>query len=104
MKDELELSAGGIPVSLKPFFQEYDFGKLDAERHRELVIERALGYGDRREARWLYKRYGRKAIADWVREYGSRLLSRRRFSYWRTVLDIDDFKRPVHWNRRIWPH
>jgi len=26
MRDEAELSAGGIPVSLKPFFQEYDFG------------------------------------------------------------------------------
>jgi hypothetical protein len=30
MRDEAEVSAGGIPVSLKPYFQEYDFGKLDA--------------------------------------------------------------------------
>ena len=104
MKDELELSVSGIPVSLMPFFQEYDFGKLDAERHRDLVIERTLGYCDRREARWLYKRYGRKALADWIREYGSRLLSRRRFSYWRVVLDIEDFRRPPNWEQRIWPH
>ena len=104
MKDELELSAGGIPASLKAFFQEYDFNKLDAKQHQDLVIERTLNYGDRREARWLYERYGRNAIADWVREYGSRLLSRRRFSYWRTILDVADFKRSAHWDNRIWPH
>ncbi len=104
MKDESELSAGGIPLSLKPFFQEYDFDKLDVERHRDLVIERTLGYGNRREVRWLYQRYGRHAIAEWVRERGSRLLSRRRFEYWRTVLDVDEYKRPSNWNSRIWPH
>jgi len=104
MRDEAELSAGGIPVSLKPFFQEYDFGKLDAERHQDLVIERTLNYGDRREVRWLYQQYGRNAIANWVHAYGSRLLSRRRFSYWRAVLDISDFKRPANWDNRIWPH
>ena len=104
MTDEVELSAGGIPVSLKPFFQEYDFGKLDAVRHRDLVIERTLAYGDRREVRWLYQRYSRQGIAAWVRERGSRSLSRRRFGYWRTVLDIDEYTRPPNWNHRIWPH
>ncbi len=104
MKDELPLSEGGIPLSLKPVFQEYDFDRLDAERNRDLVIERTLNYGDRREARWLYQQYGRDAIAKWVRELGSRLLSRRRFAYWRVVLDVIDFKRPSRWDNRIWPH
>jgi len=104
MKDEVELSEGKIPISLRPFFQEYDFALLDAVRDRELVIERTLNYGDRRETRWLFKRYGRKALGDWVREFGSRLLNRRRFAYWRAVLEIDDFKRPAHWDNRIWPH
>jgi len=104
VREEVELSAGGIPVSLKPFFQEYDFDWLDADRHRDVVIERTLGYGNRSEARWLYRRYGREAIAEWVREYGSRLLNRRHFAYWRAVLDIGEFKRPPNWEHRIWPH
>ncbi|HJW83225.1 MAG TPA: hypothetical protein VJ754_02870 [Anaerolineae bacterium] len=104
MTDEVELSAGGIPVSLKPFFQEYDFGRLDAERHRDLVIERTLNYGNRREVRWLFDRYGREPIAAWVQERGAARLSRRRFSCWQTVLSITDFQRPRYWRQTIWPY
>ncbi|HET7090583.1 MAG TPA: hypothetical protein VFL17_18275 [Anaerolineae bacterium] len=104
MRDEAELSAGGIPVSLKPFFQEYDFGKLDADQHQDLVIERTLGYGDQREVRWLFARYGRKLIVEWVRQRGAARLPRRRFNCWQALLSITEFEHPQYWRQSVWPY
>ncbi len=51
-----------IPRTLAPFFQEYTFDKLDAERDAELVIERTLAWGNREELRWLFDCYGREQV------------------------------------------
>ena len=80
----------GIPRTLAPFFQEYAFEKIDAERDAELVIERTLVWGNRAELRWLFARYGRAHIADWVRRVGSRRLPRRQLPFWRLVLNISE--------------
>lgn len=73
----LPTTALGLPLSLKPFFQEYAFERIDPEEHWELVIERTLAYGDRRELRWLFERYGTGRLRDWVRRMGWRRLPRR---------------------------
>jgi hypothetical protein len=70
-----------IPATLRPFFQEYDFGKLDPERSAFTIIERTLAWGDRAELRWLFARYGRQRLAEWVRQAGWRCLPRRRFLF-----------------------
>lgn len=41
-----------IPETNLPFFQEYNFERLDPERDGNLVIERLLTYGNRDEVRW----------------------------------------------------
>ncbi|MDE3091761.1 MAG: hypothetical protein KGJ80_20505, partial [Chloroflexota bacterium] len=61
-----ETSQKEIPRTLAPFFQEYTFETLDAERDAELVIERTLAWGNREELRWLFGRYGRARVAEWV--------------------------------------
>jgi hypothetical protein len=50
----LELTPAGIPVSLRPFFQEYLLEDLDPEHSAFTVIERTLAWGDRRELQWLH--------------------------------------------------
>ena len=52
-----------IPISAAPFFQEYVFSDLDADKHAGLVLERLLAYGDRQEVRWLFDTYGGSRIA-----------------------------------------
>ncbi len=79
-----------IPRTLAQFFQEYTFENLDAERDAELVIERTLAYGNRAELRWLFARYGRARVADWVRRMGTRRLPRRQLPFWQLVLEIAD--------------
>jgi hypothetical protein len=101
--DDLPLTPNGIPISLRPCFQEYTLEKLDPERDAFTVIERTLARGDRREVRWLFARYGRERLAEWVRQAGWWRLSRRRFRFWRAYFDIHDYRRnPL--GRGAWPH
>ena len=79
----------GIPISAKPFFQEYIFSKLDAHQHASLVIERILSYGNRVEVRWVFDFYGVSQFQRWVGENGLRLLPKRRYRLWCLVLDIE---------------
>ena len=101
--DDLPLTPNGIPISLRPCFQEYALEKLDPERDAFTVIERTLARGNRRELRWLFARYGRERLAEWVRQAGWYLLPKRRFHLWRAYFDIHDYRRnPL--GRGVWPH
>ena len=77
-----------IPVSAKPFFQEYTFSKLDPREHASLVMERILAYGNRAEVRWVFDFYGVSQLQKWVSEDGLRLLPKRRYHLWCVVLDL----------------
>lgn len=80
--------SGDIPVSAAPFFQEYSFPQLDSERHATLVIERILSYGNRVEVRWLFDRYGKERVQEWVQRSGEIRLPKRRYHLWCVLLDI----------------
>ncbi|MBI3913144.1 MAG: hypothetical protein HY327_02940 [Chloroflexi bacterium] len=77
-----------IPISLKPFFQEYTFENLDAAQHADLVIERTLAWGNRVELRWLFERYGQARIAEWFKQMGTRRLPKRHLPFWSCILDV----------------
>jgi hypothetical protein len=93
-----------IPQTLKPFFQEYTFENLDSELHAELVIERTLAWGNRAELRWLFERYGRERVAEWVWRKGWSYLPKRRFNYWCLMLDVTEPKKRHGWQSRIWQY
>jgi hypothetical protein len=98
---ELVLSSSGIPVSLRPCFQEYTLEKLDPERDAFTIIERTLALGCEPEIQWLFARYGQERVREWVRQAGMGRLSRRRFRLWVNYLDIRDY-RPRR--RGVWPY
>ena len=95
------LTAQGIPRSLAPCFQEYDLEALDPAQHSDLLIERVLAYGDRRELRWLFSCYGRARVSEWVRRSGARRLPRRRYNLWCVLLELPLGSRP---RLQIWPY
>lgn len=99
-----QTTAAGIPRSLTPCFQEYDIERLDPAQHGDLIIERVLAYGNRRELRWLFDLYGRTRIADWVQRLGARRLSWRRYNLWCVLLDLPSARRPRSEEQQIWPH
>jgi len=88
------------PHTTPIFFQEYAFEKLDPERSAFTIIERTLAWGDRAELRWLFARYGRQRLAEWVRQAGWRCLPRRRFLFWICYFQLDDYAR----GEKIWAH
>lgn len=98
------MAAMEIPPTLAPFFQEYALEKIDATRDWELVVERTLAWGNREELRWLFARYGRERVADWVRRKGWGFLPKRRFNFWCLMLDVTDPQKRRGWQARVWPH
>lgn len=95
------LAPNGIPVSLRPCFQEYTLEKLDPERDAFTIIERTLALGCQPEIQWLFARYGRERVREWVRQAGTGRLSRRRFCLWVNYLDIRDYRQR---RRGAWPY
>jgi hypothetical protein len=98
--DGLKWTPAGIPVSLRPFFQEYVLEDLDPQHSAFTVIERTLAWGDVSELRWLFAHYGPERLAEWVRQAGWRCLPRRRLKYWLCFFELTDYRR----GERIWPH
>jgi hypothetical protein len=94
-------SMQSIPKTALPFFQEYDFKRLDPDRDSNLVIERLLAYGNRDEVRWLLGHYGQARVQHWLLESGKRLLPRRRYRLWCVLLDVaESLRKPDP----IWPY
>ncbi len=90
-----------LPSTAAPFFQEYTFTKLNAEKDASLIIERLLAYGNRAELRWMFERYGHARVKEWLAESGARRLPKRRYHMWCVLLDVpEDFSK----RRQIWPY
>lgn len=87
----LALADNRLPTSIAWLFPEYDFESMDSERHAAVIIERGLERGTWAEVRWLFTRYGERRVAEWVRQHGFRLLSKRSFALWRLALGISDY-------------
>jgi hypothetical protein len=77
-----------IPLTLSPFFQEYDFAKLNLQADSHTIIERILQFGTRAELRWLFNTYSEKQITEWVREFGNEKLPQPHRTFWQIVLGI----------------
>ena len=78
----------GIPLSLQPYFQEYDLAELDLGQHADLIIQRTLEFGTWEEVHWLFEVYGAVRIRAFLRQHGERWLKPVSFNYWRKLLKI----------------
>jgi hypothetical protein len=90
-----------IPRTTQPFFQEYEFERLDMERDGDLITERLLAFGNRDEVRWLLMYYGKDKVRRWLSESGTRRLSLRRYKLWCVLLDVAASQRE---SNSIWPY
>lgn len=78
-----------IPMTLAPFFQEYDFVSLNTQRDANTIIERTLRFGTRAELHWLFGVYSRTQIKDWVQAWGRFALPAPHLAFWRLMLEIE---------------
>ena len=98
----LEFTPAGVPASLRPFFQDCVFENINPETDAFTVIERTLSWGNRRELRWLFRRYPREQLAAFVRDSGWWRIPPHRFHYWLNIFEIADYKKSDY--PRLWPH
>ncbi|MBN1483868.1 MAG: hypothetical protein JXA37_04035 [Chloroflexia bacterium] len=96
----MEYTPKGIPLSLRPAFQEYELEQLDPQQDAFTVIERTLAYGDQEELAWLFERYDHSELAAWVQRWGWRSLPQRRLRLWATYFGLQDLPQ----RRNTWPH
>ena len=75
-----------LPDYLAPLFWDVELSSVDPERHRAMVIERALELGDDRAIAWLVRSYPATTIAEVVRS--SLCISRNTANLWSIVLGI----------------
>ena len=77
-----------IPVTLTPFFQEYNLAALNPQKDSHTIIERILQFGNRSEIRWLFDTYSQDEIKTWVKRYGNTKLPQPHRTFWQVILDI----------------
>ena len=90
----VELAHNGLPVSTRWLFPEYQFEQMNPKEYTSVIIERILNRGSWAEIRWLFTRYQKSQISEWISQYGYRRLDRRAFHYWRWILGIDHYRLP----------
>ncbi|HVA66584.1 MAG TPA: hypothetical protein VNK24_06635 [Elusimicrobiota bacterium] len=76
------LARAPLPRRLQALFPEYLLQDLNAGRDKTLVLSRVLENGTAKDAAWARRRYGRAAVAEFLREDGARLLSPRSLRLW----------------------
>jgi len=79
-----------IPLTLAPFFQEYDLAKLNPQKDSHTIIERVLQLGNRTEIRWLFEVYSDEIITRWVKRWGKDILPEPHRTFWQIVLEVNE--------------
>jgi Family of unknown function (DUF6922) len=91
-----------IPLSLQPYFQEYNLNDLRLKRDANLIIQRTLEYGTWDEVRWLFQVYTRRRIQRFLREHGERWLKPCTFNYWRKLLGVRRWQAAPFGKGEVW--
>jgi uncharacterized protein DUF6922 len=79
-----------IPISLTPFFQEYNFEALNPEKDSHTIIERVLQFGNRAEIKWMFSVYSQGQVVAWVRQFGNDKLPQPHRTFWKIILESND--------------
>lgn len=83
-----------LPQSTAWLFPEYQFDQMNSHDYANVIIERTLGRGSWEQIRWLFDRYDRHIIGQWVQQHGYRRLDKRPFHYWCWMLGITEYHKP----------
>lgn len=71
---------------LRPIFWDLDVEKLDIQKNSRQIIERVLEWGDRPQARWMFKTYPKEEIIAVTKD--SRQLSKKSANFWAEYYNI----------------
>jgi succinate dehydrogenase flavin-adding protein (antitoxin of CptAB toxin-antitoxin module) len=71
-------------VSLKKYFWDTDFNKLDIEKNKKYILERILEMGDEKAVKWMLNNFSKGDLLKVVKT--SRQLSPKSRNFWNLFL------------------
>lgn len=75
-----------LPSSLKKYFWDTDFSKLDRDFYSQFIIGRILEHGDEGAVKWLFRYFKRSELKNALRRRQN--ISPLSANYWRLILNI----------------
>lgn len=89
-----------IPQSVLSYLHEYDPGTVNLEDHKWVLVERILQSGTREDVRWLFSRFPKEDIIDFLRRQGNHSrLSYVNLNFW---LKFFNLPKPPKQSNPIW--
>src|SRR5438128_2350948 len=77
-----------LPKRLKRLFWEYEFCRLNWERHKNLVTSRILSHGGWEDIKWLRRRVGDDTLRKFIIHRRGADLSPKQLRFWEFILDL----------------
>ena len=75
-----------LPASLKKYFWDVDFEKINLDNRRVYVLRRILEYGDETAVRWMWKNFKEEEIKNALCNF--RGYSLKTANFWAFILNI----------------
>lgn len=96
-----QAQAQPLPRSFETFFPEYAPKSLNPGREATTILARLLEQGGQSQLRWIFKRYTKKEIKEFLKEDGARLLSPPCLNFWCLFLSVPISPAP-DWRQQPW--
>lgn len=97
-----------LPESLRRYFWDVSFEKIDLAKRRDFVLKRVLEYGDEEAIDWMWKHFKKSEVKHALVNF--RGFSRKSANYWATLLgmpreEVLCLKKPSSERpKTIWPY
>ena len=76
-----------LPASLKKYFWDVEFEKIDLNNRRVYVLKRILEYGDNKAIGWMWKNFKRSEIENALCNF--RGYSQKSANFWAVILNVN---------------
>ena len=75
-----------LPIFLKKYFWEVEFGKINLENRKVYVLKRILEYGDEKAVSWMWKNFKKEEIKNALCNF--RGYSQKSANFWAFILNV----------------
>ena len=77
-----------VPRKLQSVLWSYDIRQVHPGKHKELIIQQVLNYGDWEDLKWLYRTYPEREIKEVVRHPRRGVWFERVLDFWCLMLKV----------------
>ena len=79
-----------IPQTLKKFFWDSDFSRLNISEHRNYILGKLMLYGNLEAMLWIIKNFDRDIIGTYLSTKGKVVLDKKSYVFWNTITTMDE--------------